>query len=340
MAKIVDKRIFYMKILQYLYGLILYVLCFGCSTSIEIEQPTISLDKFNLDSEYICVIGDIQEYTGNVVYNTYLDSTMQWLLKAKTLGLKINSILQVGDISAGNREDEWQVFYDYTLPVAQVIPFVACIGNHDYDWDSYSKILSRDETFFTKYVSFPNAKAEIQHKYDGERMENIVVKNNIWGEDYDILVLEFGARWEVVEWADSIVKNNPDKKYILLTHEFLTRAGEIVGSDSYAVNQFVNVSSNSPCQIWDSLVTNNDNIVCVVCGHNGFSKLNLTENSFGREVPSILFNLQYQDNGGNGLIEMWEIKQDCDSINVGVYSILRDEWLSDHDTRFNFKYRY
>lgn len=329
-----------MNIVYRLYGLILIVMCVGCSKEVDLEQPTFDMANYDIAAEYIMVIGDIQTYTNEVSNRPYFRNTMDWISLAKSSGIIIDCVLQVDDITNNNSDKEYSVFHDYTSKLATEIPFVACIGNHDYYWNKSEKIENRDNTPFSKYVTFDNAKAVILERFEPDRMENIVVENYIFGKPYDILVLEFGARTEVVAWAKKYVENHKDRRFILLTHEFLTRNGEIVGDDSHAQLQLVNTTCSNPVQLWNELVTCNDNIACVVCGHNGFSKMRLSENDFGREVPQILFNLQYQDNGGDGMVEIWKIEHDSDSVSVGVYNTLLNEWVTSSDTSFKFKYRY
>ena len=329
-----------MKLARCIYCLMFALVGVSCSDAIDLGQPTIDVSSFDAESEYIIVVGDIQEYTYNDCYQPYLEFTMQWIYTAVDAGMAVNCVLQTGDITSDNSRGQWRTFEKYTEPVAKLVPFVACIGNHDYDWNDKSKIESRNDTRFSKYVTFSKAKAQVVARYEKGKMENVVVRNMIFGDYYDILVLEYGARDKVVEWANNHLRANPEKRFILLTHEFLTRDGEIISDGSYAEKQLLNTSWNSPQQLWDKLVKCNDNIMCVVCGHNGFSKVRFATNEAGREVPQILFNLQYQENGGDGLVEIWEMAQNSDSISVGVYNTIRNEWIDSPDTSFKFRYKY
>ena len=66
----------------------------------------------------------------------------------------------------------------------------------------------------------------------------------------DILVLEFGPRNEVINWANDFVKNHKNKRFILMTHEYLTRNGECIESKSYAELQLLNTTFNNPQNIF------------------------------------------------------------------------------------------
>lgn len=290
------------------------------------------------DSAYIVVLGDIQEYT--TFYMPYLNHTMNWIRAQKLGGEAIDCILQVGDVTNTNNIAQWSHFYNATASVADEILYITCTGNHDYDWDRNQKINDRLSTRINEYASFPLTYAHIVAAFEPGRMENIVVKTTIGDFPCNILVLEFGPQAEVVEWANQYVIAHPDEKFILMTHEFLTGKGIRIASGSYAERQFHNTTWSSPEQVWQNLVKDNDHIICVLCGHNGFSAQLFSENSAGREVPQILFNLQYQENGGDGWVQLWEFPVQGDSVSVSVYNTIRREVHSDPATSFKFRYRY
>lgn len=322
--------------------LILLLCVFGCK-KIDFGNPPVLVREdsiLNNQSAYMIVLGDIQTYTMDAVNMPYLQNTISWIWSQKQYEKNISSILQVGDVTDCNSTQHWERFYDCTLPIAKEILYVTCVGNHDYDWDAEAKINDRKSTHINKYALFPLTSRSIVEYFEKGRMENIIVANTINGERCDILVLEFGPRVEVLKWADRYVSSHPDRKFILMTHEYLTRAGKRISEESYAELQLRNTTWTTPEQVWQQLVKNNDNIVCVLCGHNGFSAQLFSENSVGRKVPQILFNLQYQNNGGDGWIQLWEFPQQGDSVSVSVYNTITREFHPDPSTSFKFRYRY
>lgn len=331
-----------MNKLHKLYSLFLIILCVGCSDIVELEPPSVDMDKMDADSEIIAVMGDVQCYTYESHYLPYFQHTMNWLSLADDMGLNINSLIFTGDLTENNSAKNWEAFHSCVKDIATRIPVVCCSGNHDYYWESgASYINNRFDTPFTQYVTFDNAKAVIVERFEKDCMENIVEENYILGERYDILSLEFGPRSEVVQWAERHVQSHPDRKYILLTHEFLWGDGRVVGDDEcWAVKQLRNTTVSTPMGLWNELIKDNNNIALVLCGHNGFSAINYMTNAVGRDVPLILFNLQYQVNGGDGMVELWTAKEGSDSISVGVYNTITNEWCAVPETKFKFKYRY
>lgn len=253
---------------------LLTIICFvSCSKDIDyqIEEEDSILHQ---ESEYIIVLGDLQVYTSQASNLPYYKSTMDWIRSQLQYGKSFDCILQVGDITDYNSTTHWQRFYDSTFTVAEKIPYITCTGNHDYAWDENGRIYDRSSTLINSYATFSSTCQNIVACYEEGKIENIVVSNEVFGERYDILVLEFGPRKEVVKWANDYVSACRDRKFILMTHEFLTRNGERISSGSYAEWQIQKSSWSSPENIWQKLIKDNDNIVCVVCGHNGFSTQN------------------------------------------------------------------
>lgn len=320
----------------------LLTLFFSCEKITVYQDPKLLPEDpvLNSESVYIVVLGDIQEYTSNNHYTSYLEGTMDWLYSQNYYKKNISCVLQNGDVTDSNASYQWDLFKGITEKVAEEVLYIACTGNHDYTWNSKSKIEDRKSTRINEYASFPLTLSNIEERFESDKIENIIVKNEINGERIDILALEFGPRAEVLEWAKDYVSSHSDRKFILMTHEFLSSKGARISTNSYAGSQLLNTTWSSPEDVWQNLVKDNDNIVCVLCGHNGFSAQLYSTNSFGREVPQILFNLQYQENGGDGWIQLWEFPEKSDSVNVSVYNTIRREMHPNPATRFKFRYRY
>ena len=294
---------------------------------------------YNKDSQYIAIFGDIQEYTRTKNAIHYFASSLDWIKEKQDSFNNVLCVLHVGDITNYNSKGEWERFQQYAQPFSELIPFITVTGNHDYTRTG-NTIESRSSTKVSDYADSPSLESRIVARFD-ETIENIIVQNTIWGERYDIIALEFGPREEVVEWTSNYVKNHPQTKYILLTHEWLSEAGKRISANSFA-RMFRNTSFSSPEQIWENLVYPNDNIVCTICGHNDHSQLLYSRNQKGRAVPQILFNLQLFESGGNGLLELWEFPQNSDYARVRIVStqnntLYREEGLLNY---FRFKYRY
>jgi predicted phosphohydrolase len=307
-------------------------------SNINTRDTTDGKASDNFSPDYLVVFGDIQEYTASKEAMEYYTKSVNWIESNLFNADTIKCVLQVGDITWTNTKFQWDLFYDSTNSLADKIPYIACIGNHDYTWDSNSQINDRNSTLFSNYTSFNLTKKYIVSYFEESKMDNIIARIPISGKQLYIISLEFGPRKEVIEWANKFVQMHPSYKFILMTHEFLTGDGIRISSNSYAERQLRNTSYSTPEEIWNNLIKYNDNIICVLCGHNGFVKYVTDKNAFGDNVPQILFNLQYQDNGGDGLVQLWEFPYDKNEIHISVFNTITQHYLTDPSTSFVFDY--
>lgn len=314
-------------------------------------DPYVFTDNFGcrLDTaaEYIVVLGDIQEYTYRAKWaNRYYMPTVNWIRSMANLHhYHIDCVLQTGDLTNNNEGWQYGYFEDYTKALAAEQLFITVPGNHDYDWHG-EQITDRTTSGVTRYASFHNTTQHIEAQYEVGRIDNAIYRNTIHGHRYDIIALEYGPRPKVLEWANDYVKSHPEHKFILMTHEFLVSDGwRVTNGWSSAEKQFSTIPYSTPEDVWQKLVYDNDNIRCVLCGHNGFSRQFYTPNAAGRDVPQILFNLQYLPHGGDGYLQLWKIPISMDSVEVKVYNSLTNELYSDsidekfdyHKAHFKFK---
>lgn len=303
---------------------------------IEISEQADSI--INPSSKYIVVLGDVQTYTQDPSLNIYLARSLAWVNGQQNHFGNILCLLQDGDVSNDNYDYQWKAFGDNVSAISKSIPTIVSTGNHDYFWDSDNDPRSSTKINNYLYSYFPHKL--IEHSYEEGSVENVIVRNFIHGQRYDIVALEFAPRPQVVMWADSIIAANPDKKYFVMTHEFLLHGKMVKRENSYALRHFKEYPACAPDEIWEMMIRRRDNIVAVLCGHNGFSEQRESENDYGRLVPQILFNLQYQTNGGDTMVELWEFPEKGDSANVRVYHTWERRFLDTPETNYRFRYRY
>ena len=291
------------------------------------------------ETEYIAVFGDIQYYTNPTYINLY-NRSIAWILAQQKLGIKFDCVLHTGDVTQKNEHSAWELFHNSTHELADSILYVSMIGDHDYTWDGQF-ITSRESTHFNDYVGFPNTLSSVESWFESGRMENIVIRNTIHGERYDLLVLEFGPRPEVLEWANDWVSSHPEIKYILMNHEYLESDGGRRTDGLKCAARLRNCSTfTTPEQVWNDLVKCNDNIICVLCGHvGGLYAVTMDTNDFGHEVPQIQHNIQSPQYRYDNWLMLWEFPAESDSANVFIYNTQTGHYYDNANTLFKFKYR-
>ena len=305
------------------------------------ERKSQADPRLNHSSEYLAVFGDLQEYTAMEENMDYYDRSVQWLCTQIDEKIPFRSVLMVGDATWDNYEAFWVRFHKHSDALAERIPYYSCTGNHDYDSDESWRIPDRSSTRINPYAHWPGTDAGIVAYYEGTSLENYVAKLHLDDPDLYLLVLEYGTRKEVVAWASDYVTSHSGHRFLLMTHEWLTTEGERISSTCSARARFEGLSTwSSPEEIWEALVKPNDNVVCVLCGHNGgYTARLLSENAAGRKVPQMMFNLQYLPNAGNGLLQLWEFPAGSDYVRVGAYDTVNKDWYQLDTSAVSFRYR-
>ncbi|MCM1152690.1 MAG: metallophosphoesterase [Muribaculum sp.] len=319
----------------------------GCTTDFE-PLPPVERSSSNC----IFVIGDVQEYTNNDKDIQYLSRSVKWINNWQLSHNNISAVVCVGDISDKNKDEQWQRADNCFSLFDPLLTFIPVTGNHDYTWSPSPEgyyfngkhivnsmfVYDRNSSGFDGLSCLQSLKPRISHRFEEGKSDNIIVPIDINGRWVDIIALEFAPRREVIQWADSIVKSNPDRRYIFLTHEFLTRYGQIVKDEDlpHSIRQFYSDDVYTPTQIWEKLIYPNDNIMFVICGHNGFLSYRTDKNAAGRNVVSLLFNLQYINHGGNGYLLKLNFPNDSDEVLVSVPNSEKNQQMKNPISQFSF----
>lgn len=310
---------------------------YGCSKIEDFEDLDIIPNPYKnrTSSDFIAVFGDIQYYT-NYRYIDLFKHSLDWIAYNAN---KINLLctLHTGDITSNNSvTSEWKYFEKALKNFSKAIPFISNIGDHDYTWDGDSKIISRSSTHINEYIKLDN----IETAFEAGHMENIVVRNEIHGERYDILLLEFYPRKEVVYWANEWVASHPDVKYILMTHRYLANGGGRASKEMPNM-RITDNNYTSPDELWNQLIKCHDNIAWVLCGHvGGLYAVTYEKNDFGREVCQIQHNIQGAEYRYDNWLMMWEFPEDDDEAVVTIVNTRTGLLFESKESLFSFKYRY
>lgn len=323
------------------------IVCFvsGLVTSCQKEWIEIDVDSGNEtfeieEAEYMAIFGDIQYYTISTYINLYQHS-VDWLLRKQSEGMKIKCVLHTGDIChQTNALSCWTCFQRAMTVLSMNIPYYSMIGDHDYLWYDGIHIDGRDDTHFNEYVQFPLSMQNVLEQFEEGKMENVVIRNVVQGQRLNLLILEYGPRQEVVEWANKYVRNHSDEHFILMTHEYLEKGGGRRTTGLKSAARLQNTTYTTPEQLWDRLINCNDNIRLVLCGHvGGLYALTIDTNDYGREIPQIQHNIQSPDYRYDNWLMLWEFPAVSDSANVSIYNTKTGKYYDDAAVLFKFKYR-
>lgn len=284
----------------------------------------------------IIVLPDTQMYT--LHYPDIFMSQTKWIKQNKD-ALNIKCVIHEGDITDKNLNREWIVANNAISILDGVVPYCLTIGNHDLA--PGGSTLYRDASLFNKY--FPASRYKKKQWYGGhyeDGNENAYYYFNVNDTNFLVLCLEFGARDEVLTWANKIVAGHKSYKIIVTTHCYTysddTRVGE---GDSWSPHQYA-CKGNNGDEIWDKFVRKHENIFLVLSGHilnDGLGRLTST-GDHGNKVHQVLTNYQMKKRGGNGWLRIIRFLPKEKKIQFRAYSPFLDEWASDDQNHFELEY--
>jgi hypothetical protein len=300
---------------------------------------------FSKTSEYLILLPDIQNYISYYENNIFLQNILNWVLNFNSLGFKVKTVIQVGDVTNSNRKWEYEPAQKLFSILNNKIDYVFCIGNHDYDGNGnpYNR-----RTLINEYFTGKNYPVKL-NKMQKDSIQNTFYETTINGNPAFILSLEFGPRDKSILWADSIAKVNSDKIGILLTHAYLYKDGERFNyakygniqrnnPHSYVIDTFEHLNDGE--EIWQKLVRNNNNIKLVLCGHMTIDYAGnlISKNDADNNVLQMLFDTQDFTNGGNGWFQILEFKRDRKTLKVKTYSTNLNLYGTKAVEDFTFQY--
>ena len=293
----------YLIRIEWLFLVFCLLFLFCCSRSDEEEMT-----PFEPDSPFkIMIVPDIQNYFDSSDRFAYSEAIVEYYLDNID---DFVACFQVGDLTNNNLSWQYQNAYDHFFSrfPEKNKPFF-CLGNHDYGNNGYSDIRASNIPPYMYPI--------YDLKMDDTIHENYVRFLEIAGKEYAVIDLEFAPRNEALQWANEVVQTYSSTLFIILTHVFTNKYGQIHDStddsvyhpgsqkDYYMGGDYINDSM----EIFNKLINNNNNIVMVICGHTfipDYIEVTSKYNAFGNEVFVITVNFQHFTNGGNGFVGILE----------------------------------
>ncbi len=305
--------------------------------TIEEEDETVEVTLIpNTLPFSLVVLPDTQHYVDNAgQYLDYFSSQIQWIIQHKYSN-NIAMVLQEGDCTDGNSFTEWNNFKSQMQRLDGVVPYVLAVGNHDGLNQSFSDTAAFNITFpVTNYQNLPT----FGGVFETNRLDNSYHYFSAGGVDWMVLSLEFGPRNAVLDWANQVVTNNPNRRVIIVTHAHLYSDDTLHGSSP--THYWTPTSygrSNNGTEVWDKLLRLHANICFVFNGHvlnDGAGRL-VGVGDHGNNVYQMLANYQSYPNGGNAFLRIVEFDPAQDSFSVKSYSPAQDLFLTNSKQEFDY----
>ena len=302
-------------------------------------------DTYDSDSFTVVALPDTQYYSST--YPEILEAQIRWIL-ANQFERQIKLVVHEGDIVDADEPKQWERAARSLHALDGRVPYVLSAGNHDYH---------RDGTFITRRSLmddyFPVAALSRSSRFKGTfepgHIENSFEVIDTGEGRWLVLSLEFGPRDSALAWADRIAHLYPSLPTIVLTHAYLasddTRYDHVLrpGQPWNPRRYFSDTAPgavNDGEEIWQKLVSKNDNILFVLCGHDlsdGTGRLTSVRDD-GTIVNQLLANYQTEALGGRGYLRLMRFIPSQGQIRVQTYSPLLDQFKIDPSNDFQFAY--
>ncbi|QDU71005.1 metallophosphoesterase [Mucisphaera calidilacus] len=145
-----------------------------------------------------------------------------------------------------------------------------------------------------------------------------------------------------IDWANNIIRSNPDTLFVLGTHRYMydykliagryneeniTPLGTFVVKENFAPGV---PDGNYGQQMYEKLVVPNDNVFMLHAGHfhSEWMRLSGSFDSVVEETVEILTDYQDARNGGDGWMRIYEIDLESSTFSWKTYSPTLDEYRS------------
>ena len=276
------------------------------------------------------VVGDTQKTTG--YYSDKLHYIYDWILE-NAESKKINYVIGLGDIVESNkatRDYEWYVATEQLERLTAAGLNQSIIrGNHDR------------VSYYDDHITVEKFGKDLDGYYN--EMKNTYRRITIGGVKYLMLTLDLFATDDEVEWAENVIKANPDYNVVLTTHGYFNH-----GKNNYDLINRVDPTwteegtseaaeiSNSGQEIFDKLVNKYSNIVLVMCGHRYPTDhepyMRETTRADGSKVVEMMINPQNMETEFGrsfGMLAMLYFSEDGKNVQLEYFSTISEMYYRD-----------
>jgi acetyl esterase/lipase len=194
-------------------------------------------------------------------------------------------------------------------------------GNHDgTDVGTPSEDLNNYNTYFP-YSRF-SGETWYGDAYNSINTNSFVLFSGGY-DDYIIFNFQYHPSDAVLAWATATIDAYPDRRAIVVTHDYLNTDGSRTTEGNHIWNNFV--------------ASHADQIFLVLCGHM-HAENRRTDTVNGHVVYQLLADFQEDPNGGNGWLRTLDFRPTEDKIYVKTYSPYLNQYQTDTNSQFTLDY--
>lgn len=270
------------------------------------------------------VVGDTQIV--NRDYPQKFSGIYDWILdNADRYNTKF--IFGLGDITDDNTAREYALADAVFHRLKGVIPFSFVRGNHDKTAE------------FNEWFTVEKYGGQISGCYNNS-LTNTYHKFDVGNVKYLAINIDCGAANNMLDWANKICEENPDRNVIVTTHGYIGPSGNVLAGSSQWPSRW---GPNDPETIWNRFIKKHKNIKLVICGHSPSAKVvrSTRTGDNGNVVTQLLIDHQDVDeatDGGLGVVTMLCFSKDGKNVQVRTYSTIKEAYyMAENQFSFNME---
>lgn len=260
-----------------------------------------------------CPWTPVSPYANDGRIETFYAQT-QWIVDNKNL---IAYVPHVGDLvqNADWYEEEW-VRADAAMEILETgapeIPFAIAFGNHDLRNLYGASASVSGDTFMNQYFGYDRFAGRGYYgghfSFNNNNHYVLFERGNL---EFIGIHLEYDREYEsaVLDWADDLLKQYPERRAIVSRHAIIDESGSFVSDGDL---------------VFETL-SDNPNLFLLLCGHIDGEYIRADAVN-GRTIHTILSDYQSEPNGGDGWLRRLQFSPANDQITVRSYSVLYDQW--------------
>jgi hypothetical protein len=306
------------------------------------ESPeTVSLQLIASTAAFsLAILPDTQYYTANKNGGTLgmFAKQTQWIAEHRD-EWNIAFVLHEGDCTDHNTSAEWQNVRACMDTLNGVVPYAIAVGNHD----GIEFGLHNTALFNQSYpLTAPDVAATLGGVFESNRLDNCYHFFRAGGVDWLVFSLEFGPRDAVLDWANTVTTNYPDRKVILLTHAHVAADSTLL--DASNTNGFHPEAPknygrpNDGVDVWEKFLRRHANIAFAFNGHIGHGGLGqlVGIGDHGNKVYQFACNYQFNAYGGAGFMRVLKFYPDQDKFEARSFSPYFNQVYADPKNQFTY----
>jgi len=266
----------------------------------------------------LIVLPDTQFYSQS--YPAILTNQTQWIVN-NVEDMNIVFVLHEGDIVNSDVTAQWLNANASMSLLDSHVPWAVLPGNHD---GTDVGGLSEDLTNYNTYFSYSRFSGETWY---GGAYNNINTNSftlfSSGEDDYIIFNFQYYPSDAVLAWANETIAAYPNRRAIVVTHDYLNTDGTRTTEGNHIWNNFI--------------IHHADQIFLVLCGHM-HSEAKRQDTVNGHTIYQILADYQERTNGGNGWLRILEFHPAEDKIYIKTFSPYLNSYEIDADSQFTIYY--